>query len=141
MRMPVTLFCFAMLAACSKRAGTETEQPRKESVNEKAAVAAKPEIPGGEPKTMPKVEVRSAEWYEEAAARGDAAAQAKLGGMYADGSSGVPKDEAKAVEWLRKAAAQGDASALDRLADLFAEGKVVPNDPAEALTLLEKASA
>ena len=44
------------------------------------------------------------------AEQGNAAAQLKLGLMYAKGK-GVPEDDAEAVKWFRKAAEQGHARA------------------------------
>ena len=44
----------------------------------------------------------------EAAEQGDAASQAAIGVMYANGQ-GVPQDDAQALDWYRKAADQGDA--------------------------------
>ena len=49
-------------------------------------------------------------WYEKAAAQGDADAQYNLGVLYYNGE-GVPRDISKAREWFEKAAAQGDESA------------------------------
>ena len=49
--------------------------------------------------------VKAREWYEKAAARGDAKAMRKLGELYRDGH-GVAQDFAKAREWDEKAAAK-----------------------------------
>ena len=49
----------------------------------------------------------------EAAAEGNAEAQAGLGAMYAKGD-GVPKSYAEAIKWYRLAADQGDAAAQQR---------------------------
>ena len=46
-------------------------------------------------------------WYEKAAAQGDAKAQYNLGVLYGNGQ-GVPKNNAKARAWWEKAAAQTD---------------------------------
>lgn len=57
----------------------------------------------------------------EAAVRGDAAAEYRLGMMY-DSGTGVPHDPAKAVEWLQKAAEQGHAGAASHLGFLYCTG-------------------
>jgi TPR repeat protein len=46
-------------------------------------------------------------WYQSAAERGDARAQADIGWMYENGW-GVKRDYAEAAKWYRKAADQGD---------------------------------
>src|SRR5512145_2545011 len=48
--------------------------------------------------------------YREAAEKGDAAAQALLGGMYVCGEN-VPRDYAEAAKWYRLAAEQGHSDA------------------------------
>ena len=53
---------------------------------------------------------KAVEWYQKAAAQGEAEAQCMLGLCYEVGQ-GVTKDYKKAVEWYQKAAAQGDANA------------------------------
>ena len=61
--------------------------------------------------------VRAREWYEKAAANGNAIAMNNLGTLYAYGH-GVAQDYAKAREWYEKAAANGDKDAkaqLDKL--------------------------
>ena len=54
---------------------------------------------------VPQDYAKAREWYEKAAAAGDAAAMRNLGFLYANGQ-GVPQDYAKAREWYEKAAAQ-----------------------------------
>jgi len=63
--------------------------------------------------------------------QGNAAAQANLGIMYANGQ-GVPKDDAEARKWYRKAAEQGNAPAQFNLGVMYANGDDVPQDYAEA---------
>ena len=55
-------------------------------------------------------DVMAVEWYREAAERGDASAQLKLGVRYAKGE-GVPQDDALAHKWLTLAANCYPASA------------------------------
>ncbi|GHV38472.1 hypothetical protein FACS1894187_17310 [Synergistales bacterium] len=57
-----------------------------------------------------------------AAEQGNAAAQNRLGSMYANGR-GVPKDDKQAVEWYRKAADQGHAAAQYNLGLMYAKTK------------------
>ena len=60
---------------------------------------------------------KAEEWYEKAAAAGDATAMANLGYLY-DRGAGVPKEYAKAREWYEKAAAAGSTQAQQRLQTL-----------------------
>jgi hypothetical protein len=57
------------------------------------------------------------EWYEKAAAQGNADAQFQLGVLYQLGR-GVPENHARALEWYEKAAAQGDQHAIEMLKKL-----------------------
>ena len=61
------------------------------------------------------------ESYREAAERGDAKAQYKLGRCYAKGL-GVDKNWVEAVKWYRMAAEQGDAKAQYKLGRCYALG-------------------
>ena len=61
------------------------------------------------------------------AEQGLAAAQFKLGLLYANGQ-GVPKDDVQARQWYEKAAAQGHADAQVNLGILFVYGRGVPQD-------------
>ncbi len=70
--------------------------------------------------------------YREAAEKGDAAAQALVGGMFACGEN-VPRDFAEAAKWYRLAAEQGHPGAQYNLAVLCAGGQGVPQDIGEAL--------
>lgn len=64
---------------------------------------------------------------EEAAERGDAEAQFRLGVMYQWGEGAVP-NLARAAEWYRRAAEQGLAKAQNNLGLLYAQGQGVPQD-------------
>ena len=57
------------------------------------------------------------EWYQKAAAQGNANAQFCLGVLYANGTD-VCQDLGQAVEWLRKAADQGHTVAQQVIVDL-----------------------
>jgi TPR repeat protein/Zn-dependent protease with chaperone function len=74
-----------------------------------------------------------------AAEYGDAAAQYKLGIMYARGQS-VARDDAQAVSWLHKAAEQGHAAAEYGLASMYASGRGVPKDDGLAFQWLRFAA-
>jgi hypothetical protein len=54
------------------------------------------------------------QWFEKAAAAGDAAGMRDLGGLYANGW-GVAPDFAQARQWYERAAAAGDPVAIDIL--------------------------
>jgi len=79
---------------------------------------------------------KAREWYEKAAAEGNAAAMVNLGALYAYGT-GVPQDNAKAREWYEKAAAEGNAIAMGLLGGLYRTEK----DYAKAREWFEKGAA
>src|SRR5574341_1040915 len=89
---------------------------------------------------VPQDYLKAREWYEKAAAQGDAAAQSMLGFLYASGK-GVLQDYTKAREWWDKAAAQGEVRAQSMLAFVYAEEKGVPKDHTKAREWSEKAAA
>lgn len=57
-------------------------------------------------------------WYQRAAARNDAQAEARLGELY-DSGKGVPQDTQQALEWYERAAAQGNDEAQAALGDHY----------------------
>src|ERR1043166_4908618 len=75
----------------------------------------------------------------DAAERGDAASEFKLGVKYATGD-GVPTNDSLAADWLRKAAQQGYVDAEYNLGLMYADGNGVPQDSAQALVWLRKAA-
>ena len=75
----------------------------------------------------------------EDAFRGDAAAQLKVGDMYADGD-GVPEDYGEAVKWYRLAADQGHAPASFILDLRYDTGLGVPKDHDEPAKWYRKAA-
>ena len=83
---------------------------------------------------------KAREWYEKAAAKGDASAMVNLGLLYENGH-GVAQDYAKAREWYEKAADKGDASAMNNLGLLYNNGQGVAQDYAKAREWYEKAAA
>ena len=75
----------------------------------------------------------------QAGARGDAEAQADLGGRYAMGI-GVKKDYAEAVRMYRMAAAQGNARGQCGLGVCYARGDGVKKDDVEAVKWFRQAA-
>jgi TPR repeat protein len=73
-----------------------------------------------------------------AAAHGDAAAQNKLGNLYASGKG--PTDYAQALDWYRKAAGQNFAEAQFNLGSMFYRGLGMPQDYQAALLWYRKAA-
>lgn len=69
--------------------------------------------------------------FRQAAERGDAIAQARLGLAYFRGDS-VERDLGQAAHWFRAAAEQGEPSAQFNLGLLHLEGTSVPQDHTEA---------
>lgn len=69
--------------------------------------------------------------FNEAAAQGNARAQATLGIMYKFGL-GVPADLKQAAQWLTLAADSGNAGAQRELGDLYLDGQGVAKNPAQA---------
>jgi len=89
---------------------------------------------------VPQDQTKAREWYEKAAAAGDAGAMRNLGVLYADGQ-GVAQDYPKAREWTEKAATAGDASAMSNLGVFYANGQGVTQDYPKAREWYEKAAA
>ena len=73
------------------------------------------------------------------AEKGDAGAQANLGGCYYSGQ-GVPQDYTEAAKWFQKAAEQNNADAQNSLGLCCANGQGVPKDPAEAAKWYRRAA-
>jgi TPR repeat protein len=89
-------------------------------------------------RNVPQDDVKAAEWYANAAARGVPQAQLSLGVMYANGQ-GAPQDHAKAFELCTKAAEQDLPTAQYYLGELYADGKGIPQDDAQAHEWFSKA--
>jgi hypothetical protein len=70
---------------------------------------------------------------------GDAAAQFKLGTMYASGE-GLAKDDVQAITWFRKAAEGGNADAQYALGLKYDNGHGVDKDGAQAVDWFQKAA-
>lgn len=71
--------------------------------------------------------VKAVQLWRPLADAGVAAAQYRLGVMYAEGK-GVPRNDAEAAVWFERAAKQGDATAQYDLGASYAEGIGVPKD-------------
>jgi TPR repeat protein len=80
------------------------------------------------------------QWFEKAAAAGDAPAMSNLGVLYAHGWGGAP-DYEQARQWFEKAAAAGDAGAMNGLGVLYHYGKGIAPDYEQARQWFEKAAA
>lgn len=78
--------------------------------------------------------------WQPLANAGNAAAQDRIGRLYADGE-GVALNAARAVDWFRKAAEQGNVDAQWRLAMYYLRGDgPLEQDRAAGLVLLQKAA-
>jgi len=76
---------------------------------------------------------------EPEAQKGDAAAQVKIGLIYAKGL-GVPKDAARAFKWFQKSAAQGNAEAMYCMGVAYDVGDAGAKDPGKAVDWYRKAA-
>jgi tetratricopeptide (TPR) repeat protein len=88
---------------------------------------------------VPKDEKKAAEWYQQAADKGNATAMNNLGTMYENGR-GVPKDEARAAKLYQEAASKGDADAMANLAWLCENGRGVERSDRRAAVLYAEAA-
>ena len=78
--------------------------------------------------------------YREAADKGDADAQFRLGFDYLIGAEGLSKDHSKAVEWMTKAADQGEVRAQYQLGLFYENGNGVPQDYKNAVKWYKEAA-
>lgn len=89
---------------------------------------------------VPKNHVEAMEWLNKAAARGDAVAAVRLGGIYERGED-EPRQPSLAENWYLKAARQGHAPGLYSLGYLYARGlEPVGKRPVAGYMLLELAT-
>ncbi|MBR0202831.1 MAG: toll/interleukin-1 receptor domain-containing protein [Synergistaceae bacterium] len=82
---------------------------------------------------------KAMEWYQKAAAQGNANAQNNIGYMYLHGL-GVKQDYVKAMEWYQKSAAQNHAAAQINIGYMYRHGLGVKQDYAKAAEWFEKAA-
>jgi localization factor PodJL len=78
-------------------------------------------------------------WHEQAAAAGDAIAQAHLAAFYLEGR-GVRRDLHRALQLYRQAARQENSEALHGLGRMYAQGEGVARDYANAWMLADIAA-
>jgi hypothetical protein len=81
----------------------------------------------------------AAEWYQKAASRDHAGAQAALGYLHQTGK-GLPKDPGKAADWYKRSAAAGDISGQFHLAVAYINGIGVTRDARQAAEWMYKAA-
>jgi len=72
--------------------------------------------------------------------KGDARAQAELGGLLIAGAPGE-QDTREGVRWIRSAAVKGNAIAQYNLGSMYLEGRLIPLDYKEAMNWLLKAAS
>ena len=92
---------------------------------------------------VPRDTAKAAAWWQEAAERGNANAQASLGYMYYRGSlvgERFFRDDVEAVLWWNKAAAQGHAGAQYSLGFMHRSGQGVSQDDVKAAEWYQKAA-
>jgi len=78
--------------------------------------------------SVPQNYATALQWYEKAAAQGNAEAQNTLGELYNTMGTGIMVDHVKARYWFEKAAAQGNAKAQRNLGYIYEVGWGVPQD-------------
>lgn len=89
---------------------------------------------------VPSESTKAFESSRDAALKGEAEAQFRVGRMY-HGGVGVAQNYAQAAEWYGKAAEQGHSRAQNNLGVLYAQGQGVPQDYATAYVWFSLASA
>ena len=82
-----------------------------------------------------------ADAVKQAAAQGDALAQAKMASLYLLGREGVEKDEVQAAVWMEKAANHGLVEAEVAIAAMYDRGMGVTADRDKATAWYQKAAA
>ena len=80
------------------------------------------------------------DWFQKAAAEGNADAENNIGALYRDGF-GVQFDYTKAMCWFQRSAAQGNAEGERWVGVLYFLGHGVPQDYVQAIQWYEKAAA
>lgn len=97
------------------------------------------EAPTSQPPAITRDELEAFKACRSAAEGGDAAAQFRLGLMYAYGR-GTSREEEQAAAWLRKAAEQNHVPAQAKLGLMLARGQGMAKDEAGAAVWLHKAA-
>jgi hypothetical protein len=98
------------------------------------------EIASGDAAEKQKDYGQAMQWYQKAAAQGDATADYDIGILY-DKGFGVPQDRGQAMEWFQKAAARGDAPAEYKIGQYYRAGLGVTQDYSQAMQWFQKAAA
>ncbi|MCK0198302.1 sel1 repeat family protein [Ancylobacter sp. 6x-1] len=88
---------------------------------------------------VPQDSAKARDWYEKAAALGNADAQFALGVMKLQGT-GIAKDEVGAADLFVKSAQKGDPAAAYNLGLLYLQGRAVPREPQAAAQWFQKAA-
>ena len=88
---------------------------------------------------LPKNAEKAFEYYQLAAAHGNALAMHNLGDLYRQGK-GVPHNGAAAFEWYQKAAQAGHAIGLEDMGDCYLDGIGVAQNRDEAVRLYRQAA-
>ena len=89
---------------------------------------------------VPKDETLAFRWFENAAQKGVAAAEAAVGWFYANGRGGIPKDDGTAAIWYKKAADHGNSDGQAALAWLYYSGTDVSINSQQARELVQGAA-
>lgn len=128
-----TLEAIEEAEAEAKAEAPKAEKPKAEKTKTPAPKAEPPHAP-----TLSS-DAEKFTYYESLAQKGDAAAQAMLGRMYAEGC-GTEQNDPVAYFWLDMAANAEDASAICTLGDFYLVGRVVEKDPRKARAHYERAA-
>ncbi len=131
---------FAILAALSPYAYSQSKAPPTQSIEAAGAPADKGDVylenNLGEiyaiGRGVPQDYAEAVRWFRKAADGGNARAQLNLGMSYI-AERGVMRDYGEAVKWFRKAAEQGAAPAQADLGIAYSTGQGVPRDINEAM--------
>ena len=83
---------------------------------------------------------KAANWYEKAAAQGEASAAGCLGIFYEEGRKGIRQDYEKAAKLYQQGADAGIMFCESRLAHLYATGKGVAQNYNMAIDLFNRAA-
>ena len=121
--------------------GPSSETPATKTSNAPGRNDGSAEYAQGTAADARKDYAQSMQWYQKAAAKGNADAEFRIGTLYAFGR-GVPEDDAEGLRWYKKAAAQGNVIAASNIGYFYEHGfGGVPKDDAEALRWYQKAAA
>jgi serine/threonine protein kinase/TPR repeat protein len=127
-------------AAAQKTGGDEARNTSSDALEKKAGTGEiRAMVEAGDASAVRGDYSRAKQWYDKAAAKGDAGAMSRLGDLYLKGN-GVPRDYTVARSWYEQAAAKDFREAMDRLGELYFQGLGVPRDYGMAKQWYEKAA-